>query len=381
MRHIGTLEKKPIYLKGREGVSKPKRKKARFSIPLLGGRVPAKDLAIFTRQFATMINAGIPVVQCLQILSEQTSKKYFKKILKTVKADVEGGKTLGDAMGKYPGVFTELIRSMVDVGEQGGVLGNTLARMAEYLEKVNSLKRKVKSAMAYPSVVLIISVLVTLLLLIFLIPTFASLYESAGVELPGPTKIVMGIAYFLRHRIILLTVGFIAFVIAFKKAINTKKGKIGWHRFLLKLPIFGGIIAKSSISRFSRTLGIMIKSGVPILQALDITSKTSGNKVIEGAVLKARQSVSEGKTLSQPLKDSGVFPPMVTHLVAVGEETGKLSEMLEKLADFYDDEVDSAVSGLSSVIEPIMLVFVGTMVGAIMLAMYLPIFNLASTVK
>ena len=363
-------------------ITEVKKKSRSFNIPLLSsffGRVGLKDLTIFTRQFATMINAGIPIVQCLAILEEQTNKKRFQEILHRIKKNVEAGKTLAESMGVYRKVFGNLIISMVEVGETGGVLGVTLARISDYLEKVMNLRRKVKSSMAYPVIVLIFATVLTLGLLIFLIPRFASLYESANMSLPAPTRIVMSISFFLKRYIILILAVLAGLYLAFRKYTKTAKGRKIYHGFLLKIPLIGSITRKAAISRFARTLGILVRSGVPILDGLQITARTTGNAIVEEAIMKARKSIGEGKTIAKPLRESGAFPPLVVHLVAVGEQTGRLSDMLDKIADFYEDEVDNAVGTLATVIEPVMLVVVGVMIGGILISMYLPIFNLAST--
>ena len=363
-------------------ITEVKKKSRSFNIPLLSslfGRIGLKDLTVFTRQFATMINAGIPIVQCLAILEEQTNKKRFQEILHRIKKNVEAGKTLAESMGVYRKVFGNLIISMVEVGETGGVLGATLARISDYLEKVMNLRRKVKSSMAYPVIVLIFATVLTLGLLIFLIPRFASLYESANMSLPAPTRIVMSISFFLKRYIILILAVLAGLYLAFRKYTKTAKGRKIYHGFLLKIPLIGSITRKAAISRFARTLGILVRSGVPILDGLQITARTTGNAIVEEAIMKARKSIGEGKTIAKPLRESGAFPPLVVHLVAVGEQTGRLSDMLDKIADFYEDEVDNAVGTLATVIEPVMLVVVGVMIGGILISMYLPIFNLAST--
>jgi len=363
-------------------ITEVKKKSRSFNIPLLSslfGRIGLKDLTVFTRQFATMINAGIPIVQCLAILEEQTNKKRFQEILHRIKKNVEAGKTLAESMGVYRKVFGNLIISMVEVGETGGVLGATLARISDYLEKVMNLRRKVKSSMAYPVIVLIFATVLTLGLLIFLIPRFASLYESANMSLPAPTRIVMSISFFLKRYIILILIALAGLYLAFRKYTKTAKGRKIYHGFLLKIPLIGSITRKAAISRFARTLGILVRSGVPILDGLQITARTTGNAIVEEAIMRARKSIGEGKTIAKPLRESGAFPPLVVHLVAVGEQTGRLSDMLDKIADFYEDEVDNAVGTLATVIEPVMLIVVGVMIGGILISMYLPIFNLAST--
>jgi len=355
--------------------------------PLLGRsisflrRVRMRDITVFARQFATMVAAGIPIVQCLEILAEQTENKHFKEIVVSLKKDVETGSTLAEAMDKKRNVFGDFMVSMVAVGEAGGILSETLARVANYLEKVSSLRRKIKTAMAYPSIIFIISILVTTMLLIFLIPTFMKMYESSNIQVPGPTRMVANFSLFLRHNFLWIAIGLFAFYFAIRKIKKTRKGKLIFDTLFLKVPLFGDLMRKASISRFARTLGILVRSGVPILDSLDITADTSGNAVIEKALRESRKSIGEGKSIAQPLKESGVFPPLVIHLVSVGEQTGKLSDMLDKVATFYEEEVDAKVDALSSILEPIMLVFVGAIVGTILLAMYLPIFNIASTVK
>ncbi len=344
-------------------------------------KVSYRDLAVVTRQFSTMLNAGIPVVEALFILSEQTSNKRLKNILIDIRTEVEQGKTLTASMKKYSKIFGPLAISMVEVGETGGILAETLMKISQHYEKIYKLRSKIKSAMAYPVVIFFIAIVVILILLIFLIPTFASLYESVGMKLPAPTQFVMNLSNFLRKNIIYLIVGLIGFVYGFKRWKNSESGKKIWDRIILRIPIFGGLIKKNAIARFTRTLGVLVNSGVSILDALEISAKTAGNYVIEDAILKARKSVGEGKSIADPLRHSGVFPPLVTQLVEIGEKTGRLSDMLDKVSDFYEEEVDAATSALTSIIEPVMLVFIGGVVGGILLAMYLPIFNLASAIR
>ena len=347
----------------------------------LFGGVSYRDLSIVTRQFSTMLNAGIPVVETLFILSEQTSNKRLKNILIDIRTEVEQGKTLTSAMKKYSKIFGPLAISMIEVGETGGILAETLMKISEHYEKIYKLRSKIKSAMAYPVVIFFIAIIVVLILLIFLIPTFASLYESVGMKLPGPTRFVMNLSNFLRHNIIYILVGTGIFAFAFKRWKNTPGGKKIWDNFVLRVPIFGNLMKKNAIARFTRTLGVLVNSGVSILDALEISAQTAGNYVIETAILKARKSVGEGKSIAGPLRQSGVFPPLVTQLIEIGEKTGRLSDMLNKVSDFYEEEVDAATSALTSIIEPVMLVFIGGVVGGILLAMYLPIFNLASAIK
>jgi len=349
---------------------------------LFGGRVKDKDIVVFTRQFATMIDAGLPLVQALEILSTQVENKYFGSILSQVKADVEGGSTFADALKRHPRVFSELYANMVAAGEAGGILDTILNRLATYIEKAMKLKKKVKGAMVYPAVVTSVAVIVVAIIMIFVVPTFAKMFTQLGGTLPLPTKIVINISHFLAGKGGIAIVLFIvAFVIAFIRIRRTEKGKYITDSIFLKLPIFGILIRKVAVAKFTRTLGTLVASGVPILDGLDITAKTAGNKVIEYAVRDVKKAVSEGKTLAEPLMKSGVFPPMVNHMISVGESTGALDQMLSKIADFYDDEVDAAVSNLTAMMEPLLMVFLGTTVGFIIIAMYLPIFRLITLIK
>ncbi len=343
--------------------------------------VSTRDLAIFSRQFAVMIEAGIPIVQALEILGEQTQNGFFSSVIDEVRDMVETGKTLAESMEKYPKAFPTLLTQMVAVGETGGALAETLKEVASYYEKMDSLKRKIKSAMTYPVMVLIITTLIVGGLLTFVVPQFAKIYNDMGAQLPGPTLLVIKSSQILVHNIVWATLGTILIIVLFKRFISTPKGRAMWDSFMLRLLVFGPLIQKSSIARFSRTLSILLTSGVPILQSLEITAKASGNYVISEAVMKARERIGEGKTIGGPLRETGIFPPLVVHLITVGEQTGRLSEMLDRIATFYEEEVDAAVEGLSSVIEPLMLVFIGIIVGGILIALYLPIFKLGTTIK
>ena len=346
----------------------------------LANRITTKDLGVFTRQFATMINAGLPMVQCLDILSSQMEKPNFKKIVSEVMGDVESGATLAEAMRKHK-CYSDLFVNMVEAGEAGGILDVILNRLATYLEKADALMRKVKSAMTYPAIVFIVAMGATLFMLMFIIPTFAQMFTDFGGELPTPTKIVMGMSDFLRVNWWLLLIFAVGSFIGIRQYYTTENGRRRIDRILLKMPILGVVIRKGAVARFTRTLGTLIASGVPILNGLEITARTAGNKVVEDAVMVTRTSISEGNTIAEPLKASGVFPPMVVQMIGVGEQTGALDEMLEKVADFYDDEVDSAVSALTSIIEPVMIVVMGTIVGGMLIAMYLPMFKLISVVS
>jgi len=341
--------------------------------------VSTKDLSIFTRQFATMINSGLPMVQCLDILSTQAEKPFFKGLIGTVMNDVEGGTTLAEAMGKHK-AFSDLYVNMVEAGEAGGILDLILGRLAGYLEKAEALNRKVKAALTYPAVVFFVSMGATIFMLMFIIPTFAKMFTDFGGELPLPTKVVMALSDFLRTKWYFLVIAVTALVIGFKRFYATEGGKRKVDKFSLNIPVLGNVIRKSSIARFTRTLGTLISSGVPILNGLDITARTAGNKIVEDAINATKESISRGDTISDPLRLSGVFPAMVTQMIAVGEQTGALDDMLDKIANFYDDEVDTAVEALTSVIEPIMIVVMGIIVGGMLIAMYLPMFKLINVI-
>ena len=351
-----------------------------FSLPF-GGKPGFKDLAIFCRQFAVMIESGVSLTRALEILSEQTEKRKLRDAILKIKRDVEGGKSLGEAMKEHPKIFPDLIVQMVTVGEQSGQLVNTLKQAAAFYEKMDSIRRKVVSAMAYPAVVFLVLIVVSTAMLLFVIPSFAKMYEEVGAKLPGPTLFVIGISKFLqRYFLILLGALFVA-IVAFRRFIKTEHGKFLWDNFTMRVMIFGTLIKKVAIARFARTLSILISSGVEILQSLKITGKASGNKVIEKAMDRVAEKISAGETITKPIQETGIFPPLVVHLISVGEESGRLGDMLSKIADFYDDEVDTAVATLASTIEPIMIVIIGVFVGGMLIAMYLPIFGLAGTIK
>ena len=344
-------------------------------------KVSTRDLAIFSRQFAVMIEAGIPIVQALEILADQTQNGFFSSVITEVREMVETGKTLAESMEKFPKAFPTLLVQMAKVGETSGALAETLREVATYYEKMDNLKRKIKAAMMYPIIVTVITILISAGLLIFVVPRFAKIYSDMGAQLPGPTLILIKTSHLLVHNILWVTIGTIVLIVLFKKILGTKQGRATWDSFILRAAIFGPLVQKSAIARFSRTLSILLTSGVPILQALEITSKASGNYVIAKAILKAREHIGEGKNIGGPLRETGVFPPLVVHLVNVGEQTGRLSEMLDRVATFYEEEVDAAVEGLASVIEPILIVFIGTIVGGMLIALYLPIFKLGTTIK
>jgi len=346
-----------------------------------GQRVKTRDIVIFTRQFATMINAGLPLVQSLNILAAQTENKTLQAVTRTVVYDVESGNTLADAFAKHPKAFTQLYVNMVAAGEAGGILDTILMRLATFLEKNDALVRKVKGAMVYPGVIITVAFVAIAVLLIFVIPTFQAMFASANLELPLPTRVVIGMSNFLIHYwwAMLLVVAGIVFAI--RQYYGTPNGRRQLDGLLLKAPVLGDVIRKSAVSRFTRTLGTLVSSGVSILEGLEITAKTAGNQVVHDAVMESRQSIAGGETIAAPLEKSKVFPPMVISMIAVGEQIGGLDEMLSKIADFYDDEVDVAVSALLSLMEPAMIVILGVIVGGMVVAMYLPIFDMMNAVQ
>ncbi|HEX8692947.1 MAG TPA: type II secretion system F family protein [Longimicrobium sp.] len=347
----------------------------------IGTGVKTREVVIFTRQFATMINAGLPLVQSLSILAEQTENKAFRKIIEQVLQDIQAGQTLADAMRKHPKIYTELYVNMVAAGEAGGILDTILLRLAVFLEKNDALIRKIKGAMTYPAVMLFVVIGCTTVLLWKVVPVFAEMFAGAGLELPAPTRVVLAISNFLQSYIWLMILGMIAGVFALRQYYKTDQGQLQIDRLLLRLPVLGNLFRKSAVSRFTRTLGTLVSSGVSILEGLQITARTAGNRVVHDAVMKSRASIAGGATIADPLKASGVFPPMVVQMINVGEQTGGLDEMLSKIADFYDDEVDAAVSALTSILEPIMIVVMGIVIGGIVVAMYLPMFDMINAVQ
>jgi type IV pilus assembly protein PilC len=341
-----------------------------------------RDLVVFTRQFATMIDAGLPLVQCLDIQADQQQNKHFGETLAKVKNDVEQGATFAESLGKHPRVFDELYVNLVTAGEIGGVLDTILNRLSAYLEKADQLKRKVKSAMVYPVTVMVVAIGVLVMLMVKVIPVFEKMFADFGGELPGPTQLVINFSHALQQWLPMIIVVAIAAAIAWVQARRrSPRFRFQTDAIFLKMPIFGPLLKKVAVARFSRTFSTMLSSGVPILDALDICARTSGNKVIEAGLQKTRAAISEGKTIAEPLKAVGVFPGMVVQMIGVGEQTGAMDSMLAKLADFYDDEVDAAVAGLTSMLEPLMMVFLGGSIGTILIAMYLPIFKIAEAVK
>ena len=348
-----------------------------FNMPQFGGGVKAKELAIFTRQFSVMIDAGLPLVQCLEILASQQENKFFQKVLVNTRSQVEGGATLSAAMRSSPKVFDPLYVNMVEAGETGGILDTILQRLSTYIEKNVKLQRAVKSALVYPVGVLTVAGGVITLLLWKVVPIFATLFAGLGVDLPLPTKIVIGLSNFIGSIFgLLILVALGAGIFGLKVWYGTQQGRFVLDTIVLKLPVLGVLMRKIAVARFTRTLGTLISSGVPILEGLDITAKTAGNAVVEKALQQVRRSLEEGKSLTEPLRDSEVFPGMVTQMIAVGEQTGAMDAMLQKIADFYEEEVDAAVKDLLTALEPIMIVFLGVIVGGVVISMYLPLFSL-----
>jgi type IV pilus assembly protein PilC len=361
-------------------VTAVKEKGKEIALPKFGGGVPAQSIAIFTRQFSVMIDAGLPLVQCLEILGSQQDHKVFKRVLIQVRQDVESGSNLADAMRKHPKTFNDLFTNMVAAGEAGGILDTILQRLATYIEKSVKLNSQVKSAMIYPVAVISIACIVVAVILWKVIPVFASLFASLGAELPLPTRVVIAMSNFIGDFWWLIIILFVAGTYAMRKYHETYKGKRVIDGFLLRMPVVGLLLRKIAVARFCRTLSTLTSSGVPILDGLQITARTAGNSIIEDAIMATRKSVEEGKTISEPLGDTDVFPPMVVQMIAVGEQTGALDTMLSKIADFYEDEVDLAVAGLMKLLEPVLIAFLGVAIGGIVIAMYMPMFSLISQI-
>lgn len=361
--------------------SRIKKKASAFDIGV-GGRVPLKNLVVFTRQFATMIDAGLPIVQCLDLLANAEPHKGFKEKLLAIKADVESGSTLADSMRRHPGAFDSLYCALVTAGEEAGILDTVMNRLAIEIEKSQKLRRKIKGAFTYPTVVLVVATLVVILLLYKVIPTFTAMFaEMGGGELPGPTQFVVMLSEFVQSNILFIAGGLFGLVIFSSWFMRNRATRAIFDRAILKAPLFGPLVRKAAVARFSRTLGTMVASGVPIVDSLEIVSQTSGNMTIEGAILYVREKIAEGQNMVDPLTETAVFPHMVVQMIGVGESTGALDTMLNKIADFYEDEVDVAVEGLTSMLEPLLMVFLGIVVGGMLIAMYLPIFNLAGNIK
>jgi len=349
-------------------------------LPFLKARIKEKNVVVFCRIFSTMINAGLPLIQCLDLLAQQEQNKAFSKIIRSVKEDIEGGTSLTVALKKYPKIFDDLFVNLIAAGEAGGILDVILERLSAYMEKAMKLKARVKGAMTYPIAVLVISISVVALLLLKVIPVFQKMFEGMGGQLPGPTQFLVSASQFAQHYFLFLIAVIVIIFIAFKRFYKTEKGRWIVDSLVLKAPIFGDLMKKVAVAKFSRTLSTMMSSGVPILEGLAIVSKTSGNVVVENALLKTRQSISEGRSIAEPLAETGIFPPMVIQMISVGEATGALDSMLNKIAIFYDDEIDVAVDSMTALLEPAMMVFLGGIVGGMIIAMYLPIFKMASVV-
>jgi len=360
---------------------KAKPKDLQIKIPGLGGKIKEQEVVVFTRQFATMIDAGLPLVQCLDILSKQAENKEFAKSIAQVRMDVESGDSFADALRKHPRVYSDFYVNMVEAGEAGGILDTILSRLATYMEKAAALKGEVKGALIYPAVIVSIAAVVVVFLLVFIIPVFAEMFESFGGTLPAPTRFVMSLSDLAQTYGPYSVPLIVAAVWLFKRFYRTTAGRLVVDRVMLKLPVFGPLIQKVSVAAFTRTLGTLISSGVPIIDGLEITARTAGNKVVEGAVLSIIGAIKEGQTIAEPLSKQAIFPPMVVQMIEVGESAGALDTMLNKIADFYDEEVDTAVKSLTKLMEPALMVFLGTVVGGMVVAMYLPIFKMASAVE
>ena len=352
-----------------------------LKLPGFGSKVTEQELVIFTRQFATMIEAGLPLVQCLDILARQAANKEFARVIGQVKTDVESGDSFADALRKHPAVYSDFFVNMVEAGEAGGILDTILARLATYMEKAAALKGQVKGALVYPAVIIAIALIVVVFLLLYVIPVFADMFASFGGTLPAPTRLVMFLSDLVKDYILyaIPLVGLLVWL--YKRFYKTEKGKLTVDTLVLKLPVFGVLIQKVAVAKFTRTLGTLVSSGVPIIDGLEITARTAGNKVVEGAVLSIISSIKEGQTIAEPLSRQAIFPPMVVQMIEVGENAGALDAMLNKIADFYDQEVDTAVAALTKLMEPMLMVFLGVIIGGMVVAMYLPIFKIAGAVE
>ncbi|MEW5701883.1 MAG: type II secretion system F family protein [Candidatus Zixiibacteriota bacterium] len=347
----------------------------------IGTGVKKVHISRFTRQFATMIGAGLPMVQCLDILSKQMESAELRNVVGQIKDAVASGSTLAEALGKHKKIFDDLYVNMVEAGEIGGALDTILVRLANYREKADALIRKVRGALVYPSVIVVVAIGVTFAMLTYIVPVFAKMFSNLGAALPAPTQIILNISHFLRANLLKMFVAFVALGFGFRMALRTERGRLAFDRAILKAPLIGTLIRKSAVSRFTRTLGTLLSSGVSILDALEITAKTAGNRVIHDAIRRSVLAIAEGDTITGPLRETGVFPPMVTQMISVGEKTGGLDDMLGKIADFYDEEVDAAVSALTSIIEPVIIVFMGVVIGGILIAMYLPMFDIIGKIQ
>ncbi len=379
MTKLREMKIKPTSVKKKGGIDLSGDIKLEMPAWLQPG-VKEQDLVVFTRQFATMIDSGLPLVQCLEIQANNVENPTFKKQLTEIKETVEGGATFADALKKFPKTFDPLYVNLVAAGEVGGILDTILNRLAAYIEKNSKLKRQVKGAMVYPIAILGVMVVILYVIMRYVVPTFEKMFSDVGAELPVPTQILMGISNFVVNYGVYAIIGLVIFSFVFRRILETETGRRLWDSAILKMPIFGDLLRKVAVARFCRTLGTMISSGVPILDALEICSRSAGNYVVEDAIMKTRDSISEGRTIAEPLAESGVFPGMVCQMINVGEATGALDTMLSKIADFYDDEVEVAVAGITSLIEPFIIVFLGVVVGGLVVALYLPIFTMAGAI-
>ncbi|MCX4245404.1 type II secretion system F family protein [Paraliomyxa miuraensis] len=362
--------------------TKVKRKPLDFQLPTIGSGVALKDMVVFTRTFSTMVDAGLPIVSGLEMLSNQAENPRFGKILASVKAEVEAGKSLSEAMGTHPRVFDDLFRNLVAAGEAGGILDVIFRRLAVYLEKAAKLRRQVRGALVYPSVIMGVGVLVVFVMLTKVLPVFEKMFVDLGAgSLPAPTRMVLGLSHGITDNIVVFTLVVGALVAGFIATMRTDRGRYGFDVVILKAPVIGNVMRKIAVARFTRTLGTLLSSGVPILDALEIVARSAGNRVVAQGIMHARNKIAEGKDIATPLLETGVFPPMVVQMIGVGEQTGAMDDMLQKIADFYEDEVDAAVAGMTALLEPLMLVLLGGVVGGLLIAMYLPIFEVAGNIK
>lgn len=363
-------------------VTKIKRKPLEINLPSLGSGVSLKDMVVFARTFSTMIDAGLPIVQCLDMLATQSENRRFGNMLADVKNEVEQGKSLSEGMGKHPKVFDELFRNLVAAGEAGGILDLIFRRLATYLEKSEKLRRQVKGALVYPTAILVVGVLVMAIMLTFVLPTFEKMFKDLGAgSLPAPTRFVLALSHFAVDNLLAIIIAGIIGAVVFTIGMRNPAGRRLFDAALLKMPVFGPVVRKGAVARFTRTMGTLLASGVPILDAMEIVARTAGNKVIQEGIMYAREKIAEGKDIASPLLETGIFPPMVVQMIGVGEQTGAMDEMLQKIADFYEDEVDAAVATMTALLEPIILVFLGVGVGGMLIAMYLPIFDIAGGIK
>ncbi|MBK8717623.1 MAG: type II secretion system F family protein [Deltaproteobacteria bacterium] len=363
-------------------VTKVKKKPTEFVMPTIGSGVSLKDMVVFTRTFSTMIDAGLPMVQCLDMLANQSDNLRFRRVLAGVKTEVESGKSLSEALGSYPKVFDDLFRNLVAAGEAGGILDTIFRRLATCLEKAAKLRRQVRGAMVYPSVILFVGVVVVLVMITRVLPVFEKMFKDLGAgSLPAPTRFVLAISHGITDHAVVVTGIAVVFVVLMGLGLRTERGRYALDVVLIRMPVLGPVMRKVAVARFTRTLGTLLSSGVAILEGLDIVAKTSGNRLVSRAIMYARERISEGRDIASPLLETGVFPPMVVQMIGVGEQTGAMDQMLQKIADFYEDEVDTAVAAMTALLEPIMLVFLGGLVGGMLIAMYMPIFEVAGNIK